>query len=254
MKITEIKELLLNNPSSDFLDKLKSDERASVQKLVISYENKKVREAKELVRLGELNKYEESIYEQGYNFIAGIDEAGRGPLAGPLVIASVILPKGSLFLGLNDSKKVAEKRRKELFCEIKEKAIAFNVEIVSAKIVDELNIYQATLQGMKRSLLSLETKPDFALIDAMPLTNMTFSTISLVHGDSLSASIAAASIIAKVTRDDIMAKLHEEYPEYGFLSNKGYGTKEHMEAIEKYGATPEHRLSYEPLKSITSGG
>lgn len=254
MTLEQIKKKLADNPTQVFLQELEKDSRAGVKKLLSSYNKQQALELKEKERLTVMYKYEKDLYSKGFKYIAGTDEAGRGPLAGPLVVAAVILKENQFLSGLNDSKKLSEKKREELFLQIMEHAISVKVEIIERKIIDEVNIYQATILGMKEALKGLDVKPDFALIDAMPLTDMPFSTISLVHGDSLSASIAAASIIAKVTRDRLMAKLDTLYEGYGFAKNKGYGTKEHVDAILKQGYTPEHRVSFEPLKGMISGG
>ncbi len=254
MTLSEIRELLAASPVREILEELSLDPRPGVQKLLLSYERKLEREQKELARLNCMYNYENKLRQEGRRYIAGVDEAGRGPLAGPLVVAAVILPEGRLFYGLNDSKQVKEKLREQLFDEIMEEAVSVSVEIINVEIIDKVNIYQATLTGMEKVLLSLPVRPNCALIDAMPLTKLPFPTISLIHGDSLSASIAAASIVAKVTRDRIMAGLDELYPGYGFLGNKGYGTAQHMEAIAAMGATPAHRKTFEPLKSLLSGG
>ena len=171
-------------------------------------------------------------------------------MAGPLVIAAVILPEDVFISGLNDSKQISASKRDKLYDEVLQKAISVSVNIVSISNIDELNIYRATQVGMSEVLLSLDVRPDVALIDAMPVEAEDIKTVSLVHGDALSASIAAASIVAKVTRDRIMEKLAVLYPAYGFAGNKGYGSKEHMQAIKNEGATSWHRRSYEPVKSM----
>lgn len=253
MNIDEIKKILENNPSDDVLNLIAKDERAGVKKLVATYQKKQDLLAKEKARIFKMYEYERQLKEQGFSLLAGVDEAGRGPLAGPLVVAAVILPEQCFISGLNDSKKLTEKKREALYDEIQSKAIAVSVEIVPIDIIDTLNIYQATAEGMRKALLSLSPQPDAVLIDAMPLKNLPFYTISLVRGDSLSASIAAASVVAKVTRDRIMAQLDEKYPRYGFSKHKGYGTKEHLDAILEYGITCEHRKTFEPVKSMITG-
>lgn len=254
MTLEQIKTILRDNPTDSVLQELANDSRTGVKKLLASYYRQIDLQQQEQERLRVMYKYERDLYNKGLEYIAGVDEAGRGPLAGPLVVAAVILPKEHFFSGLNDSKKVSEKTRERLYEEITKQAITIKVEIISSKIIDEINIYQATILGMQRVLTGLQVKPEAALIDAMPLTNMPFYTISLVHGDSLSASIAAASIIAKVTRDRIMGQLDTQYQGYGFSKNKGYGTKEHLDALVSFGFTPEHRVSFEPLKGMISGG
>lgn len=202
-------------------------------------------------RVKKLYKFENELYAQGHNFIAGVDEAGRGSLVGPMTVAAVILPKNLYLPKLNDSKKISAHIRETLYEKIISKAISFSVVEVSAEEIDELNIYQATLEGMRRAVQSLEKPPEFILTDAM---NLNFeNSRSIVHGDALSASIAAASIIAKVTRDRLTDEWHEEFPEYGFDHNRGYGTKEHIAAIKKFGFTPLHRKSFNPVKSMLGG-
>ena len=202
-------------------------------------------------RVKKLYKFENELYAQGHNFIAGVDEAGRGSLVGPMTVAAVILPKNLYLPKLNDSKKISAHIRETLYEKIISKAISFSVVEVSAEEIDELNIYQATLEGMRRAVQSLEKPPEFILTDAM---NLNFeNSRSIVHGDALSASIAAASIIAKVTRDRLTDEWHEEFPEYGFDHNRGYGTKEHIAATKKFGFTPLHRKSFNPVKSMIGG-
>ena len=201
---------------------------------------------KELERLTTLKQIEEEIYTKEHvKYICGIDEAGRGPLAGPVVVASVIMPKDSMIEGVNDSKKVSEKKREKLYEEITNTAIAWGVGIIDQREIDEINILNATKKGLTNSLKELEIKPDLILVDA--LTNIDTLGIpyrSIIKGDAKSYSIAAASIIAKVTRDRIMRQWDELYPEYGFEKHKGYGTKMHIDAIKEYGPCPLHRKSF----------
>ena len=201
---------------------------------------------KELERLTILKQIEEEIYnKEDVKYICGIDEAGRGPLAGPVVVASVIMPKDSMIEGVNDSKKVSEKKREKLYEEITNTAIAWGVGIIDQREIDEINILNATKKGLTNSLKELEIKPDLILVDA--LTNIDTLGIpyrSIIKGDAKSYSIAAASIIAKVTMDRIMRQWDELYPEYGFEKHKGYGTKMHIDAIKEYGPCPLHRKSF----------
>lgn len=250
MKIQEIKKILTEAPDEPFVQSLAADERSGVQKLLQSYYKKKAAEAAEQQRFQKMLAYEIQQYAAGAEYIAGVDEAGRGPLAGPLVIAAVILPQQVFISGLNDSKQLSAKKRELLYSEIISKALAISVNIVSISNIDALNIYRATQEGMRQTLEHLKIQPQVALIDAMPVEANGINCLSLVHGDALSASIAAASVIAKVTRDRIMDKLALLYPEYGFSGNKGYGSKEHMLALSAYGATSWHRRSYEPVKSM----
>ena len=187
---------------------------------------------------------ENSLYAEGYQAICGVDEAGRGPLAGPVCAAAVILPKGLELPGLNDSKKLTDKKRRELFPVIKEQAIAYGIGFASCEEIDEVNILQATYLAMERAIAQLEGKADFAIIDGNRAKDFGLPVRTVVKGDSLSASIAAASVLAKVTRDDIMLEMAEKYPEYGFEVHKGYGTKAHYEALRAHGHSPIHRMTF----------
>lgn len=250
MKIAEVKELLAGEPTEQQLAELVQDERSGVQKLVASYykRQKKLQAAKQ--KFYEMQALERECYAAGQQLVAGVDEAGRGPLAGPLVIAAVILPQDVFINGLNDSKQLSAAKRDLLYEEIMAKALDIEVNIVSVSNIDELNIYAATQQGMAQVIENLHCKPQTALIDAMPLRLPDIEVKSIIHGDALSVSIAAASIIAKVTRDRIMERLDEVYPAYGFAHNKGYGSAAHMQALAEQGATRWHRRSYEPVKSM----
>ena len=250
MKIAEIKEALNNNPSEKLLAELAQDERSGVQKLVAAYYKKQQAEAAECERFAKMLLYEKQCYENGAQYVAGVDEAGRGPLAGPMVIGAVILPPDVFIKGLNDSKKLTAAKREQLYDEILAKALAVSVNIVSVYNIDCLNIYRATQEGMAQVLENLKIRPQAALIDAMPVQAEGIKTYSVIHGDALSASIAAASVIAKVTRDRMMDKLAQQYPQYGWEHNKGYGSGAHMQALAKFGATKWHRRSYEPVKSM----
>ena len=187
---------------------------------------------------------EDSFYEQGFQVICGVDEAGRGPLAGPVCAAAVILPKHHEIPGLTDSKKLTDKRRRELFPLIKEQAVAYSIAIATHEEIDQINILQATFLAMQRALDQLGVKPDLALIDGNREKDFGVEVQTVIKGDSLSANIAAASILAKVTRDDMMLELAKEYPQYGFDCHKGYGTKQHYEALDTYGTCPFHRISF----------
>ena len=250
MTISEIREILLGSPSEEFLVELELDQRVAVKKLLQAYHKRIEKAALERERFHKMLSYERQYYDEGAKLIAGVDEAGRGPLAGPLVIAAVVMPQEFFISGLNDSKQISASKRDKLYDEILQKALSVSVNIVSISNIDELNIYRATQQGMAEVLLHLDKQPDLALIDAMPVEAGDIKTVSLVHGDALSASIAAASIIAKVTRDRIMEKLDALYPAYKFANNKGYGSKDHMQAIDQDGVTEWHRRSYEPVKSL----
>lgn len=187
---------------------------------------------------------EQTIWDQGYTMVCGVDEAGRGPLAGPVCAAAVILPPSVDIAGLDDSKRLSDKRRRELFPVIKERAIAYGIAIADHNEIDEINILQATYLAMERAIANLSVRPDFALIDGNRSKDFGLPVQTVVHGDSLSASIAAASILAKVTRDDYMLEIAKEYPQYGFEIHKGYGTKAHYEALREHGHCPIHRLSF----------
>ncbi len=187
---------------------------------------------------------ENQLFAQGYQLVCGVDEAGRGPLAGPVCAAAVILPPNIEISGLNDSKKLSDKKRRELFPIIKEKAIAYGIAFADHTEIDEINILQATYLAMERAISQLRVKPDFALIDGNRAKAFGLPVKTVVHGDSLSASIAAASILAKVTRDDWMEKAATEYPQYKFEVHKGYGTKVHYEALDQYGPCDIHRLTF----------
>ena len=199
---------------------------------------------KEKLRLDEMMNYEKELYEKGIEYIAGIDEAGRGPLCGPVVSAAVILKKGDYIEGVNDSKKLSEKKREKLFDEINERAVAIGIGIVDENTIDEINILEATRLAMKKAVENLQVKPEHVLVDAEKKVPIEVPYTPIIKGDTLSVSIAAASIIAKVTRDRMLYEMDKKYPEYGFAKNKGYGTKAHVEAIKQYGLTEIHRKSF----------
>ena len=191
---------------------------------------------------------EDSLFDQGIGVICGVDEAGRGPLAGPVYAAAVILPRDLEIPGLTDSKKLSDKKRRELFPIIQEQAVAFGIGVASKKEIDEINILQATFLAMKRALEKLSVRPDLALIDGNRETDFGVPAKTVVKGDSLSASIAAASILAKVSRDNYMMELAQKYPQYGFDIHKGYGTKAHYQALREFGPSEVHRMTF--LKSF----
>lgn len=187
---------------------------------------------------------EEEYFAEGYEVICGTDEAGRGPLCGPVAAAACILPRGLIIPGLNDSKKLSEKKREELFGIITENAVSYAVELVSNEVIDEINILNASQLAMRRAIEKLTPFPDLALVDGNIARDFPCKAVTVVKGDSRSPSIAAASILAKVTRDRLCMELHEKYPEYNIAKHKGYPTKEHMDAVRKYGPSPIHRLSF----------
>ena len=200
---------------------------------------------KELERLTKLKEIEKDLYNKGFENICGIDEAGRGPLAGPVVIAGVIMPQDSMIEGINDSKKVSEKKREKLYDLIIEEAISYSVAIIGQDVIDDINILNATKEGVTQVVDGLDIKPDLIIVDA--LNNINTRGIPyepIVKGDAKCYNIAAASILAKVTRDRIMREWDELYPQYGFLSHKGYGTAKHITAIKEYGLSPIHRKSF----------
>ena len=195
----------------------------------------------------DLYTYEKELIDKGIKLIGGIDEVGRGPLVGPVVAACVILPLNYKLEGLTDSKKLSEKKREKFFDILEKDAISIGVGIIDEKKIDEVNIYEATKLAMTEAFNKMKVKPEHVLIDAMPL-DLSVPTTSIIKGDAKSLTIAAASVIAKVTRDHMMDELHEKYPYYNFKKNKGYPTKEHVEAIQKYGIIKEHRKTYGPVK------
>lgn len=194
-------------------------------------------------------EYEEKLFKQGFKYIAGVDEAGRGPLAGPVVAAAVILKKDAKFTYVNDSKQLTEKQRDLALIEIKDNAIAIGIGISSVQEIDLINIYRASRQAMLSAIGQLKIKPEFILSDAMPM-EIDIPMESIIKGDQKSVSIAAASIVAKTTRDAYMVEMDKLFPTYGFAKHKGYPTKEHIEAIKTYGILPIHRKTYEPIKSM----
>lgn len=202
----------------------------------------------------DLWEYENKLYKQGINYIGGVDEVGRGPLVGPVVAACCVLPKYFVLEGLTDSKKLSEKKRNVFFDYIKDNCICYGIGIVEPEIIDEVNIYQATKIAMKQAISKVEEQIDLehVLIDAMPL-DLDIPTTSIIKGDSKSISIAAASVLAKVTRDSMMYELDKKYPQYGYASHKGYPTKKHLEAIHKYGLIEGYRKTYGPVREILEG-
>ena len=207
----------------------------------------KNREKKKL-RFSRMSCYERELWSEGFSLIAGVDEAGRGPLAGPVVAAAVILPKGSFLSGLDDSKKLSPQKREEIFSGIWREAGAVGVGVVSEVTIDRINILQATYLAMRQAVSELKVSPDYLLVDGMTVPGLDTPQLAIVSGDSLSISVAAASIVAKVTRDRIMAEKDKRFPQYGFAKHKGYGTKGHLRALGEYGVSPLHRRSFRPVK------
>jgi ribonuclease HII len=201
-------------------------------------------------RLQKLLEHETKARTRGHRFIAGVDEAGRGPLAGPVVAAACIIPEGHYLPGIDDSKKLPPKKRQQLFdLIVNDPHISFAIAQIDSDIIDEINIYQATVRAMLSAVDLLEKQPDCLLVDGMSLPHPTLPIVKIIRGDSLSQSIAAASILAKVTRDRLMNEFHQQWPDYGFDQHKGYGTPQHLEAIQKHGVISIHRRSFEPVAS-----
>lgn len=231
------------------------DQRAGVQKAIIQRKKAIQAQLDEEARLEIMLTYEKALYAQDYQLIAGIDEVGRGPLAGPVVAACVILPVNEKISGLNDSKKIPKSKHEEIYQQVMEKALAVGVGIMDNEVIDQVNIYEATKLAMVEAIKDASKRglvPDYLLIDAMTL-DLDIPQMSIIKGDANSLSIAAASIVAKVTRDKMMADFDKKFPGYGFAKNAGYGTKVHLEGLDKYGVTPIHRRSFEPIKSLVRG-
>lgn len=251
LSIKDIENKLQNisENSDPFLQQLIADDRKGVQQLLTKWNKRHERKRQEEEKFFQMSAYERQARQAGYEFIAGIDEVGRGPLAGPVVAACVILPKSFYLLGIDDSKKLTEEKREEYFRIIQEQASAIGIGLIDVEEIDSINIYEATKKAMLLSIQNLSLQPEYILVDAMKLET-PYPTESIIKGDGKSISIAAASIVAKVTRDRLMKKIHNDYPQYHFCTNMGYGTKEHLLAIDKYGVTPYHRKSFEPIKSL----
>lgn len=248
--IQVIREQLKQGPAETELERWRKDGRTGVRKLLEAYDRKQAARKLERERLERLQDLEREFWERGMDQVAGCDEAGRGPLAGPLVTAAVILPHGIWLPGLTDSKKVTPARRETLYGEILEQAVSVTVSILGPREIDRLNIYQAAKTAMTLCLTHMKVHPQGVITDAMPLEIPGIPVEDMVRGDSKSAAVAAASIIAKVTRDHIMEDLDRDYPQYGFAKHKGYGTARHIQAILDCGPSPWHRRSFEPLKSM----
>ncbi|WP_373896002.1 ribonuclease HII [Virgibacillus sp. CBA3643] len=237
--------------SEECITHLKMDDRKGVQQLIKSYETKKHKAEIAEKNFMEMSVFESRAYANGHEYVAGIDEAGRGPLAGPVVAAAVILPRDFKLLGLNDSKQLSEQVRNHFFNVIKEQAISYGVSIISSQKIDEVNIFEATKLAMHDAISQLSPNPNHILIDAVNLNGLPCTSEAITKGDAKSISIAAASVLAKVSRDQIMKKIHNEYPVYGFESNMGYGTKYHLNNLMARGATPYHRQSFSPVRNTT---
>ena len=249
--IKEIKERLATIDDLDhpLFEELILDGRAGVQAAISKRKRELQKQVDEDLRLEKMLAYEKELYAQGIDLIAGVDEVGRGPLAGPVVAAAVILPKACKILGLNDSKKIPKSKHKEIYEAVLQNAIAMGIGIKDNQVIDQVNIYEATKLAMMEAIGQLEPQPQHLLIDAMKL-DLPIPQTSIIKGDANSLSIAAASIVAKVTRDQMMEEFDCEYPGYDFTQNAGYGTANHLAGLDKLGVTPIHRRSFEPVKSM----
>ena len=243
-EVKNISEAVNGTADEKFIEILQNDSRAGVKKLGEKLLKQNNDYIKELDRLEEMKFYEKTVKSQGIDLVCGIDEAGRGPLAGPVVAAAVILPDDLYIEYLNDSKKLNEEKREAIYDVIMEKALHVGVGISSNERIDEINILNATYEAMKSAIENMDTQPQYLLIDAATLKDVDIMQMPIVKGDAKSVSIAAASVIAKVTRDRLMKQYDEVYPGYHFSGHKGYGTKEHYAAIKKIGASPIHRMSF----------
>ena len=249
--IKEIKEQLANiqRLNDSLLAELEQDSRSGVIQAIAKRKRDIQKLIDEDLRLEKMLAYEKELYAQGIQLIAGVDEVGRGPLAGPVVAAAVILPKACKIPGLNDSKKIPKSKHKEIYEAVFQNAIAIGIGIKDNHVIDQVNIYEATKLAMMEAIGQLEPQPQHLLIDAMRL-DLPISQTSIIKGDANSLSIAAASIVAKVTRDQMMEEFDREYPGYDFAQNAGYGTSNHLAGLDQLGVTPIHRRSFEPVKSM----
>ncbi|WP_049498815.1 ribonuclease HII [Streptococcus parasanguinis] len=249
--IKEVKERLamIDELDHPFFEELILDGRAGVQAAISKRKRELQKQVDEDLRLEGMLAYEKELYTQGIDLIAGVDEVGRGPLAGPVVAAAVILPKACKIPGLNDSKKIPKSKHKEIYEAVLQNAVAIGIGINDNQVIDQVNIYEATKLAMMEAIGQLEPQPQHLLIDAMKL-DLPIPQTSIIKGDANSLSIAAASIVAKVTRDQMMEEFDCEYPGYDFTQNAGYGTANHLAGLHKLGVTPIHRRSFEPVKSM----
>lgn len=249
MTIKEVKELLSSNDvTEDQLAELEKDPRVGVQKLIVSYRKKQAKLLAKKEAFLERFSYEKQFWQKG-ELVAGVDEVGRGPLAGPVVTAAVIIDHNFDLLEVNDSKKLSPEKRLQLYPKILSEAVSVGIGVKSAAVIDQINIYEADRQAMAQAVKALDVKPDALLVDAMNVP-IDIPQIELIKGDAKSNSIAAASIVAKVFRDKLMDDYDKIYPQYGFPRNAGYGTKEHVEALKKYGPTPIHRKTFAPVSDF----
>ena len=249
--IKEVKERLamIDELDHPLFEELILDGRAGVKAAISKRKRELQKQVDEDLRLEKMLAYEKELYAQGIDLIAGVDEVGRGPLAGPVVAAAVILPKACKIPGLNDSKKIPKSKHKEIYEAVLQEAIAIGIGVKDNHVIDQVNIYEATKLAMMEAIGQLEPQPQHLLIDAMKL-DLPIPQTSIIKGDANSLSIAAASIVAKVTRDQMMEEFDREYPGYDFAQNAGYGTAKHLAGLDKLGVTPIHRRSFEPIKSM----
>ena len=249
--IKEVKERLamIDELDHPLFEELILDGRAGVQAAISKRKRELQKQVDEDLRLEKMLAYEKELYTQGIQLIAGVDEVGRGPLAGPVVAAAVILPENCKIPGLNDSKKIPKSKHKEIYEAVLQNAIAIGIGVKDNQVIDQVNIYEATKLAMMEAIGQLEPQPQHLLIDAMKL-DLPISQTSIIKGDANSLSIAAASIVAKVTRDQMMEEFDREYPGYDFAQNAGYGTAKHLAGLEQLGVTPIHRRSFEPVKTM----
>ena len=249
--IKEVKECLamIDELDHPLFEELILDGRAGVQAAISKRKRELQKQVDEDLRLEKMLAYEKELYTQGIHLIAGVDEVGRGPLAGPVVAAAVILPKACKIPGLNDSKKIPKSKHKEIYEAVLQNAIAIGIGVKDNHVIDQVNIYEATKLAMMEAIGQLDPQPQHLLIDAMKL-DLPISQTSIIKGDANSLSIAAASIVAKVTRDQMMEKFDRVYPGYDFAKNAGYGTANHLAGLDQLGVTPIHRRSFEPVKSM----
>jgi ribonuclease HII len=245
----------VEQPPDGLVEAMASDPRRSVRALAAQWQARASREAEEERRLNRLRRHEDELRAQGFTLIAGVDESGVGPLAGPLAAAAVILPSAYRLRGLDDSKRILDQSRREtLAARIRDESVAWAVGWAEVEEIDRLNVYQAGLLAMRRAVEALSPSPDFLLVDARRIPQCAIAQRGIIHGDRLSASIAAASLIAKTSRDAFMLALDLEYPGYGFASHKGYATPEHCAALERLGPLPVHRRSFRPVQEAIGPG
>ncbi|WP_100010976.1 ribonuclease HII [Lentibacillus sediminis] len=238
------------NINEEWLSHLRQDGRKGVQQLIRSYERQQAKAQELKNKFLHMTRYEQHGYANGKRLIAGVDEVGRGPLAGPVVAAAVILPEDINLLGLDDSKQLSEVARNKFYSLIKQQAVCYGIAVVGNEKIDQVNIYEAAKLAMHEALGQLDPRPDHVLADAVPLTGLPCSSEAIIKGDAKSISIAAASVLAKVYRDELMKEIHHSYPAFDFASNMGYGTRNHMEALKRQGASPFHRRSFAPVREV----